>query len=84
MEEFFLGGFFTGNELNIVDEEQISFPVLIAKFNIFTAADGGNQLVGKLVAFDIDNVGFGVRLANTVGNGVQQVGLTHTGRAVNK
>ena len=84
MEEFFLGGFLTGNKLNIIDEEQIRFSVFTAELNIFTALQGFNQFIGELVALDIDNIGIGVASANAVGNGIQQVGLTHTGRAVNK
>ena len=73
MEEFLLGGFFSRDKLNIINEEQVCFPVFAAEFNIFTALDGSNQLIGKLVALDIDDIGIGIASADAVGNSVQQV-----------
>ena len=60
MEEFFLGGFLAGDKLNIIDQEQVSFPLLTAEFDVFTAFDGIDQFVGKLIALDIDDVGIGI------------------------
>jgi len=37
-----------------------------------------------LVALDVDDVGVGIFLADAVGNGIQQVGLAHAGRAIKK
>ena len=84
VEKFLLGGFLAGDKLDIVNQKQIRFPVLAVEFNVLTGLNGGNQLVGKLVAPDVDNVGVGILLADAVGNGVKQVGLTHAGRAVEK
>ena len=84
MEKFLLGGFLTGDKLNIIHQEQIRFPVFGAEFDIFTVFNGVNQLVGELVALDVDNVGVGIFLADAVGNGVQQMGLANAGRAIEK
>ena len=84
MEEFLLGGFLAGDELDIVDEEQVRFPIFVAEFDVLTALDGGNQFVGKLVTLDVDNLGIRLLLTDAVGNGIQQMGLTHAGRAVDK
>ena len=56
MEEFLLGAFLTGDKLHVIDEEQIRFPVFTAEFDIFTALDSGDQLVGELVTLDVDDV----------------------------
>ena len=82
MEEFLLGGFLAGDELDVIDEEQVRFPVLVPELDVLTGLDGGDQLVGKLVALDIDDVGIGLTFADAVGNGVEQMGLAHAGRAV--
>ena len=84
MEEFLLGGLLAGDELDIVDEEQIAFPVLAAEFHVFAAGDGGDQLVGKFIALDVDDVGFRVLPPDAVGDGVEQMGLAHAGGAVDE
>ena len=84
MEEFLLGGFLTGNKLDIIDEEQISFPVFAPELDVFTGLDGSDQLVGELVALDIDDVGIRLFLPDPVGDGVQQMGLAHAGRSVDE
>ena len=84
MEEFLLGGFLAGDKLDIIHQEQIRFPVFGAEFDVFTVFDGINQLVCKLVSFDIDNVGIGIFLPDAVGDGIQKVGFSHAGRAVDK
>ena len=47
-------------------------------------ADGGDQLVGKFLALDIDDVGFGAAFLDLAGDGVQQVGFSKTRTAVDK
>ena len=84
MEKFLLGGVLTGNKLNVVDEEQIGFPIFAAELDVSAAADGLNQVVGKFVALDIYDFCFRCSFPDAVGNGVQKVGLANTGRAVNK
>ena len=66
MEEFLLGGFLTGDELHVVDEKKVGFPVFAAEFDIFAVLNGGNQFIGKLVAFDVDDVGVGIFLMRSV------------------
>ena len=82
MKELVLGTFLTGDELDIIDEEQVCLPVLAAELDIFAVLDGLDQLVGELVGPDVDDVGVGVDLADAVGDGVEQMGLAHAGRAV--
>ena len=84
MEKLLLRGFLTGDKLNIINEEQVTFPVFAPKFDIFAVGNGGDQLIGELVALDVDNVRVGVLLADAVGDGVEQMGLAHTGGAIDK
>ena len=58
--------------------------VFIAEFHIFAVFDGIDQFVGELVALDVNDVGIGIALADAVGNGVEQMGLAHAGRAVDE
>ena len=84
MEKFLLGGFLAGDKLNIIHQEQVSFPVFAAEFDVFAVFDGVNQFIRKLVALDVDNVGIGLFPADAVGNGVEQMGFAHAGRAVDE
>ena len=84
MEKFLLGTLTTGDELNIVDEKQVRFPIFAAKFDILLVLNSVNQLIGELIALDVHHIHIGIVLADLVGNGVKQVGLTHTGRAIQK
>ena len=82
MEELLLGRLLTGDELDIIDEEQIGFPIFIAEFDVPATLDGGDQLIGELVTLDVDNIGIGIDLSDAVGYGVQQVGFANAGRAI--
>ena len=84
MEKFLLGGFLTGDELDIIHQEQVGLPVLAPEFNVPAAFDGVDQFVGELIALDVDDVGVRIFLADAVGDGVEQMGLAHAGRAVDK
>ena len=82
MEKFVLGGVFTGNKLNIVHQEQVCFPVLGAECQVITGFNSGNQLVDELVTLNVNDPGIGIVLSYLVGDGIQQMGFAHTGRAV--
>ena len=84
MEELLLGLLLTGDELDIVHQQQIRLAVLVLELRLTAGLDGGDQLVGEFVALDVDDLGVGILLADAVGDGVQQVGLSHAGRAIDK
>ena len=48
MEKFFLGGIFTGQELDIVKEKGIDFTVFVFEFHGGFFSDGRNDFVGKV------------------------------------
>ena len=84
MEELLLRGVFAGNELNIVDQEQVRAAVFEAELVVLAFAQSVDQLVGELVALDIDDVVVRMRFVNLVGNGIEQVRLADAGRAVDE
>ena len=84
MEEFFLRGFLAGDELNIVDEERIGLAVFFAEARGCTGANGLNQLVCKLVTLDVNDVFIREVLFQLVADGIEQVGFSQTGIAVDE
>ena len=84
MEKFLLCAVFACDELDIVDEEQICEAVFVTEFLYLTFADGVNQFVGEVFAFDIDDAERRMVAAHDGGDGVQKVGFSQTGLAVNK
>ena len=79
-----MGGFLAGDELNIIHQKQIRFPIFTAKFDVLSVFDGVDQFICELVALDVDDVGVGIFLADAVGDCIEQVGLAHAGGAVDE
>ena len=84
MEKFLLGGFLTGDELDIVDEENIRLAVFFTESGVLPTGDGFDQLIGEILAVDVDGVQTRGALKELVGDGVHQMGLTQTGGTVQK
>ena len=42
MEKFLLGAVFSGDELDVVNQEQVCFPVFATEFHVFSALQGGD------------------------------------------
>ena len=84
VEEFILRTLLAGNKLNIVHEKQVSMAVFIAEFHIFALLQGGDQFVGELVAFDINDLGVGTLAVDLAGDGIEQMGLAETAGAIEK
>ena len=84
MEKFLLGGFLTSDELDIVDEENIRLAVFFTESGVLPTGDGFDQLIGEILAVDINSVQIGGALKELVGDGVHQMGLTQTGGTVQK
>ena len=49
MEEFFLGGVFASDELNIIDQEHVHLAIFFAEGRGGFVADGVDQVVGKFL-----------------------------------
>ena len=84
MEEFLLCRILAGNELDVVDEEQIGPAVFAAELNIPALLHRGDQLVRKLVALDVDDVIARMLFMDLAGDGVEQMRLAEAGRPVDE
>ena len=73
VEEFFLCGFFAGDELNIVHHQHINAAEAVSELNVPPLLDSGNQLVGEGFTGDIEDAFAGVMLADEVADGVHEV-----------
>ena len=86
MEELLLSLLFAGDELHVVNQEQVRLAVLFPHFGGFvgTFLNGADQLVGQLIALDVGNAGIGIVAADDIGDGVDQMGLSKTGITVDQ
>ena len=66
------------DELHVVHEEDVGGAVLIPEFLVLAGADVSDELVGKILPPDVDDLVVGVVLVDGVGDGVEQVGLAQT------
>ena len=75
VEEFLLRGVFAGDELDVVHQQNVGLAVLFVKLAHGALANRVDELVGELVALDVQRAHLRVRLLDVVADGVQQVGL---------
>ena len=75
MEELLLCLLLTGDELDIVHQQQILAAVFITEISGGAAADGINELVGEVLAADQHNVTVGPQAFGLTGDGVEQMCL---------
>ena len=75
MEEFLLRALLAGDELYVVEQQQIDDAVLVAEGLHIRLLDRGDQLVGEIFALYINNAEFRVRAAQDVRDRVHQMGL---------
>ena len=82
MEEALLGLLFIGDELDIIDEEQVDAAVLVSEVFGFPFAYCIDELIGELLGGDVDEVE--VVLTHQVADGVEQVALAQAGAAIDE
>ena len=56
VEEFFLGGFFSGDKMHIVNNQDIGIAVFLAKARGGVVLDGADQLISEFFRRDIADV----------------------------
>ena len=76
MEELVLGRFLAGEEMNVVDQEQIEFTVTTTEGGDITGLQCLNELVRKGLRRNISNPGLRVGGVDGVSDGMHQVRLT--------
>ena len=84
MEKLLLRGGLAGDELDIVHEKQIRAAVFAAELGISALLKGCDQLIRELVSLDVDDVVIRVLFVDDRGDGIEQVRLAETRRAVDK
>jgi hypothetical protein len=82
VEELFLGALLAGEELDVVDEQDVDGAVLVAEAGHLVVADGVDHLVGELFAGDVADGGVGLAALDEVADGLHEVGLAHADAAV--
>ncbi len=55
MEEFFLGGFLAGDELDVIDQKHVNLPVAAPKGIRRVRTDGIDHVVGELFRRDVEH-----------------------------
>ena len=84
MEELLLCALLAGDELHVVEQQQVDHAVFVAEGLHIAFLDGGDQLVGEVLALDIDDAELGMRAAQHVCDRIHQVGLAQAGVAIDK
>ena len=82
VEELFLGPLLVGDELDVVDEQQVDAPVARAELVDLALLDAGDELVGELLARGVDDALAREAAEHLVADGVHQVGLAEAHAAV--
>ena len=87
MEEFFLCTFLTDNELNIIDQQNVVRPVLIAELSrreVVLITDGINQLIGEFLTRYIKNLCIRVIFQNKMTDGMHQMRFSESHASIDK
>ena len=84
MKELLLSLLLAGDELDIVHQQDARLPVLFPELGVAALPDGGDQLVGKVVALDVHDPQVLPLALDLMGDGVEQMGLAQSGVAVDE
>ena len=84
MEKFLLRALLAGDELYVVQQQQVNHAVLVAECLYVAFLDGGDQLVGEILTLYIYNAVFRMGAAQHVCNRVHQMRFTQTRVAVDE
>ena len=84
MEELLLSLLLAGDELDIVHQKDARLPVLFPELGVAALPDGGDQLVGEVVALNVHDPQVLPLALDLMGDGVEQMGLAQSGVAVDE
>ena len=85
MEKFLLRTFFSNNELNVVNQQNVDIPVFFTESShtvVISVTNGINQFIGKYFRCHIKDFLSWVLLKNIVGNRMHQMGLTQSNTSI--
>ena len=74
VEELFLRALLVGQELDVIYEEGVGGTVSVAEIVLFSLGDGGDEIVGELLAGGVDDAPLPV--STVVSDGVEEVSLS--------
>ena len=84
VEELLLGPFLAGDELDVVDQEQVDVAVLGAELRGSVVADGVDELVGEALGGEVEKTQCWIQTGDLVTDGVEEMGLAETDAAVDE
>ncbi len=84
MEELFMDAFFAGEELNVVDEQDIGLAVSATEFGELVILDGVDVVVGEAFGGDVGDAGSFSLADDLEADGVEQVGFTEADAAIDE
>ena len=82
VKELFLRRLFAGEELDVVDQQDVDLPVPVAEFRRPVILQCDDELVGEFLARDVHDVGAGIVEHDAMADRVHEVGLAQTDAAV--
>jgi hypothetical protein len=82
VEELLLGALLAGEELDVVDEQDVDGAEAVAEAGHLVVADGVDHVVGELFTGDIADGGVGLAALDLVADGLHEMGLAHADAAV--
>src|SRR5271166_5526581 len=82
VEEFFLGALFAGEELDVVDEQDVDVAELVAERRHLVVAQRVDHVVGELLAGGVADGGLRQAALDLVSDGLHEVSLAHADAAV--
>lgn len=74
--------FLAGDKVDVIHQQQVLVPVFLAEGVGVPQADGLRQLVGELVALDVDDLIVRMLLLDGVVDGVEKMGFTQAGLSI--
>jgi hypothetical protein len=77
VKELFLGAFLLGDELNVVDEQDVDGAKTVAETGHAIVAQRGDHLVGELLGGNVADARRGLSPLHIMTDGVHEMGLAH-------
>src|SRR5215475_14063940 len=84
MEKLLLSSLLSGDELDVVDEEEVDIAVLGTKLRRSIVADGVDELVGEALRREVEQAKRGIEAGDLMTDGMKEVGLAKTDAAVDE
>src|SRR5439155_3700741 len=84
VEELLLGSFLAGDELDVVDEQDVDAAVTLSKLLALLAADGIDEFIGELFARRVHDALLGVARQHGMPDGVHQMCLAQPDATVDE